>query len=343
MQHKIPMAGRRARCYGGRMDDFYAVTTTGIYCRTGCKSRPPLAKNVRRFKTAALARAAGFRPCKRCKPDDERAALDARLATVCRAIEAADEPPTLKELAALVDLSEAHLQRRFKAAIGVSPRAYAATLRKERLRRELRTGRRVTDAVYDAGFASQSQVYEDAAGLGMTPSQFRSGGADAEIVYAIVRSVLGDVLVAATGRGVCRVDIDDDRRALERRLREEFPKARLRREDDGLASTTSLIVAYVAGEGPWPRLPVAVRATAFQGRVWEALRAIAPGSTMTYTQLAAAIGSPRAARAVARACATNPIALLVPCHRILPSAGGVGGYRWEARRKERLLELERGG
>jgi AraC family transcriptional regulator of adaptative response/methylated-DNA-[protein]-cysteine methyltransferase len=326
------------------MTEFYAVRTTGIYCRRGCKSRRPLPENVEHFATAVQARAAGYRACKRCKPDDAAAAVDERFLRACRAIEAAEEAPTLKVLAALVGLSEAHLQRRFKAAIGVSPRAYAAMVRNRRLRAELRGGRSVTDALYGAGFTSASQAYENApAALGMTPGAFRGGAPGAEIVYAIVPSAVGHVLVAATERGVCRVDIDADRVALERRLRAEFPKARLRREDDGMASTTSLIVAYLAGERPWPRLPVDVRATAFQTRVWDALRAIAPGKTMTYAELAAAIGSPQAARAVARACASNPIALLIPCHRIVPAAGGVGGYRWDPARKRRLLALERTG
>jgi AraC family transcriptional regulator of adaptative response/methylated-DNA-[protein]-cysteine methyltransferase len=322
------------------MNEFYGVTTTGVYCRRGCKSRRPLPQNMRLFESADEARAAGFRPCKRCRPDQVRSGVDERFVRVCRAIEDAPEPPRLKELAALVGLSEAHLQRRFKAAIGVSPRAYAAMVRDKRLRSQLRDGRSVTEALLEAGFGSASQIYEEAM-LGMTPSAFRSGGEGVRIAYVIVRSALGEVLVAATERGVCRVDIADDARVLEERLRAEYPKALLRREDDRPASAASLIVAYLAGRGPWPRLPIDVRGTAFQRRVWETLRSIAPGKTLTYGELAAAIGSPRAVRAVARACATNPIALLIPCHRIVPAAGGVGGYRWDAARKVRLLELER--
>jgi AraC family transcriptional regulator of adaptative response/methylated-DNA-[protein]-cysteine methyltransferase len=326
------------------MSEFYGVRTTGIYCREGCKSRAPLPKNIERFATPAAARAAGYRACKRCKPDDPAALVDERLLRVCRAIESSGETPTLRELSKVAGLSEAHLQRRFKAAIGVSPRAYAEMVRRRRLRAGLQQGGNVTDAIYEAGFNSPSAVYAKAAqGLGMAPSRFRAGGEDVEIVYAIVPSALGRVLVAATERGVCRVDVDEDDRALERRLHAEFSKARVRREDDRLESTTSLIVRYLSGAGSWPRLPVDVRATAFQMRVWETLRSIAPGTTMTYSELAAAIGSPRAARAVARACASNPVALLIPCHRIIPRAGGVGGYRWQARRKERLLALERAG
>lgn len=175
----------------------------------------------------------------------------------------------------------------------------------------------------------------------MTPSQFRAGGKDATITYAIVGSPLGRILIAATSRGICRVDIGDDEGDLEHRLHAEYPKASVRREDDTLESTVSLIVDYLSGTAPWPHLPIDVRATAFQTRVWEALRSIAPGTTMTYSQLAEAIGSPNAARAVAHACALNPVALLIPCHRIVPQSGGVGGYRWNPARKERLLELER--
>jgi AraC family transcriptional regulator, regulatory protein of adaptative response / methylated-DNA-[protein]-cysteine methyltransferase len=341
LHRKIPVAAANGRCYDAAMNEFYGVKTTGVFCRTGCKSRAPLPKNVAYFKTPAAARAAGFRPCKRCRPESERQPVDERFLRVCRTIEESEEMPTLRELAEIVGLSEAHLQRTFKGAIGVSPRAYGEMVRQRRLRSGLKNGASVTDAIYDAGFTSPSQVYGRPDRLGMSPARFRAGGKDAAIVYAIVGSVLGRVLVAATEHGICRVDIDDGDAALEHRLHAEFPQAQLQREDDDLESTTSLIVRYLSGSGDWPRLPVDVRATAFQMRVWEALRAIKPGTTTTYTELAAAIGSPSAVRAVARACASNPIAVLIPCHRIVPRAGGVGGYRWRPRRKAQLLELER--
>jgi AraC family transcriptional regulator, regulatory protein of adaptative response / methylated-DNA-[protein]-cysteine methyltransferase len=282
---------------------FYGVRTTGIYCRAGCKSRRPLPQNVRHFATTADARAAGFRACKRCRPDDA-VAIDERIAHACRILDSAPEAVTLAELGARVGYSPAHLQRRFSAVVGMSPHRYAKLAREER--------------------------YE-------LP---RNGGKGLTVTYAIVASTLGRVLVAATQRGICRVDIAERDRALEQRLRGAFPSAQLERGEDRLESATSRIVAYLANEGPWPLLPIDVRATAFQMRVWDALRDIAPGQTMEYGQLARAIGSPSAARAVARAVATNPIALLIPCHRIVPASGGVGGYRWGPRRKERLLQLE---
>lgn len=282
----------------------YAVRTTGIYCRAGCKSRPPLQRNVRYFATTADARAAGFRACKRCRPDED-GAVDQRIAHACRILDTAPEAVTLAELGARVGYSPAHLQRRFTAIVGMSPHRYGKLARDER--------------------------YE-------LP---RKGGKGLIVTYAIVASTLGRVLVAATQRGICRVDIAERDRILEQRMREAFPAAGLERSDDRLESATSRIVAYLANEGPWPLLPIDVRATAFQMRVWDALRDIAPGQTMAYGQLARAIGSPSAARAVARAVAANPIALLIPCHRIVPARGGVGGYCWGARRKERLLQLER--
>jgi AraC family transcriptional regulator, regulatory protein of adaptative response / methylated-DNA-[protein]-cysteine methyltransferase len=283
---------------------FYGVRTTGVYCRTGCKSRRPLEKNVRYFANTADARAAGFRACKRCRPDDA-AGVDERIAHACRILDTAAEPLTLAELGARVGYSPTHLQRRFTAVVGMSPHRYAKLAREERYERP------------------------------------RKGGRGTTIVYAIVDSPLGRVLVAATQRGICRVDIGERDRTLEQQLRDAFPSATLERSDDRLESATSRIVAYLANEGPWPLLPIDVRATAFQLRVWDALRDIAPGQTMEYGALAKAIGSPTAARAVARAVASNPIALLIPCHRIVPASGGVGGYRWGPRRKERLLELER--
>ncbi len=269
------------------------------------------------------------------------APIDDRILQVCRAIESGEETPTLRELAQLIGLSEYHLQRQFKAALGLTPRQYAGMLKRERLRDRLQRPGSVTGAIFDAGFGSVSTAYERSSNaVGMTFSQFRAGGDGLEIAYAIAPSAFGYVLVAATDRGICRVDLDDDRDELEPRLQREFSRATLRREDDHLDSAMSRIVAYLSGVGEWPRLPVHVRATVFQARVWEALRGIAPGSRLTYSQVARAIGSPRAARAVARACASNPVALLIPCHRIVPESGGVGGYRWNPPRKHRLLELE---
>jgi AraC family transcriptional regulator, regulatory protein of adaptative response / methylated-DNA-[protein]-cysteine methyltransferase len=281
---------------------FYGVTTTGIYCRTGCKSRKPLEKNVRRFATARAAYLSGFRACKRCRPDEPEA-LEPAIVEACRILDAAEARVTLGELGKRVGMSPGHLQRRFTASIGLSPRAYA----------------------------------ERARAKGDLP---RGGGKGSAIQYALVDSALGTLLIAATKRGICRVDIDANARALERRLRDAFPKATLERADGALDTATSRIVAYLAREGPWPLLPIDVRATAFQLRVWDALRAIPSGRTMGYEELACAIGSPGAARAVARACASNPVALLVPCHRILLANGSTGGYRWGPQRKRALLDIE---
>lgn len=320
----------------------YGVRTTGVYCRPSCSSRRPRPENVDYFSDAAKARDAGFRACKRCRPDETETA-DARIVAACRYIDDVEHAPTLRELSERAGMSESHFQRKFTAALGVSPRAYALAAREERLRGALRGAPSVTGAIYDAGFNSASQAYGNASSaFGMSLSQFRSGGKGVEISYALADSALGKVLVAATSRGVCRVDISSDANGLEMRLRQTFPRATIVRSDEGLETTTSVIVRYLSGDGAWPKLPVDVRASAFQARVWSALREISPGFTMSYAQLATAIGSPSAARAVARACASNPVALLIPCHRIVPSSGGVGGYRWDSERKRRLLDMERG-
>jgi AraC family transcriptional regulator of adaptative response/methylated-DNA-[protein]-cysteine methyltransferase len=330
---------RRDAAYEGRF--IYAVKTTGVYCRPVCKSRRPLRENVEFFNGAEEARAAGYRACKRCKPDRATTA-DERILRACRFIEEAEAAPPLRELSAFAGMSETYFQRRFTAEIGLSPRRYGQMVRERRLRSSLREGGSVTNAIYEAGFNSASQVYGNVhAILGMTPADSRNGGKDVEITYSIVDSALGGVLIAATSRGICRVDIATTPAELEDGLRSTFPRAKLERADDRLESSASLIVAYLCGENAWPRLPVDVRASAFQARVWNALRDILPGTTLSYAQLAEAIGSPSAARAVARACATNPIALLIPCHRIVPSAGGVGGYRWGPERKRKLIDIER--
>lgn len=282
--------------------NYYAVKTTGIYCRRGCPSRTPRPENVVAFESAAQARNAGFRACKRCRPDDDAAAMQAAFVQACRAIEEHGGDLPLERLAAMAHMSPWHFQRRFTRAVGVSPKAYAQAVK----------------AAHD-----------------------RRSGRGTAIAYTIVATALGRVLVAATARGICRVDIGERNAELAERLRAAFPHAALEGENETVASAASLIVQYLAGSGPWPQLPIDVRASAFQARVWKALREIPAGKTLTYTDLANAIGEPRAARAVARACASNPIALLIPCHRIVPRSGGTGGYRWDPGRKERLLELER--
>lgn len=284
--------------------NYYAVKTTGVYCRRGCPSRTPRPENVVAFESAVQARGAGFRACKRCRPDEDAAETEAAFVQACRAIEVHDGDLPLERLAAMAHMSPWHFQRRFTRAVGVSPKAYAQAVKAARERRS---------------------------------------GRGAAIAYTIVATALGSVLVAATARGICRVDIGDRKAELAERLRAAFPHAAFESESENetVTSAASLVVSYLAGNGPWPQLPIDVRASAFQARVWKALRDIPAGKTLTYTDLANAIGEPRAARAVARACASNPIALIIPCHRILPRSGGTGGYRWDPRRKERLLELER--
>jgi AraC family transcriptional regulator of adaptative response/methylated-DNA-[protein]-cysteine methyltransferase len=321
----------------------YAVTTTGVYCRPTCASRRPLERNVRFFADTAGARAAGFRGCKRCRPDDtRRSAAPAWLAQACALLENAETPPTLDQLSAHVGVSRGHLQRTFSKAIGVSPHRYASALRDRRLRTSLRGGASVTAATYESGFGSSSRLYEAAGStIGMTPAQYRRGAAGVTLAFGIVPSALGAVIVALTERGVAHVALGDDAAALERDLRASFPGAAFERADDRVESAASALVRYLAGAGPWPSLPLDVRATAFQARVWEALTRLAPGATTTYGELARALGDPNATRAVARACATNPVALLIPCHRVLAKDGELRGYRWGVERKRRLLELER--
>ena len=320
----------------------YAVATTGVYCRPTCRSRRPLARNVRFYSAPDGARAAGFRACKRCRPDDVARAAPAWLATALQALGDAETVPKLDELAAVAGVSRAHLQRTFTKHVGVSPRQYAAKLRDDRLRTALRAGATVADATYESGFGSGSGVYEAAdKTIGMTPAKFRQGAAGMMLVYGLVDSALGAVIVAATRRGIAHVALGDDAGALERELRAAFPNARFKRADDRVATATSALVQYLAAAGPWPDLPLDVRATAFQARVWNALRRIAPGTTTSYGELARALGNPAATRAVARACATNPVALLIPCHRVIASNGDLRGYRWSLDRKARLLDIER--
>lgn len=322
---------------------FYGVKTTGVFCRPSCASRLPLERNVQFFPDTASAKAAGFRPCKRCRPDD--AAYDARpefIAHACRVLETADETPSLDELAARVGVSRAHLQRTFTKTVGVSPKRYAATLRDRRLRTALRSGASVTAATYESGFGSSSRMYESAPkAIGMTPAAYRRGATGESIAFGIVPSALGHVIVAATDRGIAHVALGDDPDQLERDLRASFPNAAIERADDRVESATSALVRYLANDGPWPHLPLDVRATAFQARVWEALTGIAPGATTTYGELAAALGDANATRAVAQACASNPVALLIPCHRVIAQNGDMRGYRWGVERKSRLLDLER--
>ena len=324
-----------------RMDGafYYAVTSTGVYCRPSCPSRRPRRTNVLFFRDAGAAEQSGFRPCRRCHP---RADQLAAIKSVCRYIEEhLDERITLTNLAAHAGLSRFHLQRKFKAALGLSPREYADACRARLLKRHLRGAPSVTAAIYDAGYGSSSRVYERAGALGMTPAVYRKGGQDARIDFVTTASPLGRMLVAATERGVCAIQFGDSDESLEAALHREFPAARIRRNRATLRRWKDAVLHHLRGPEVPLELPLDIRATAFQRRVWDHLRAIPAGSTESYSQVAAALGAPKAARAVARACATNPVAIAIPCHRVVREDGHPGGYRWGVDRKQALLAHEK--
>lgn len=321
----------------------YAVASTGIYCRPGCASRTPRREHVRFFDGAAAAEAAGFRACKRCRPDRGGATAPAlAIAAAQQYLDAhLDETVTLDQLARVVHMSPHHLQRTFKRQVGLSPRRYVEVRRMELLKERLRNGDTVTRATFEAGYGSASRLYEQAAtNLGMTPGTYRRGGQGMLIHYATAATPLGRLLVAATGRGVCAVTLGDDDASLEAALRHEYPSATLARGGAELEQWVDELVAYLEGQRTRLDLPLAPPATDFQRRVWEALREIPYGSTRSYQEVAVAIGRPTAARAVARACASNRVALIIPCHRVVRGDGDLSGYRWGRERKRRLLELE---
>jgi AraC family transcriptional regulator of adaptative response/methylated-DNA-[protein]-cysteine methyltransferase len=325
----------------------YGVRSTGIYCRPACPSRRPKRDQVVFFARPDAAEHAGFRACRRCSPR-QYAGSEAQAELVqraCRLIEErADQPPTLGELGAAIGVSPYHLQRTFKRAMGITPRQYADARRLDRLRARLKEGDTVTTALYAAGYGSSSRLYEQSPDqLGMTPATYGRGGAGARIGFATAASPLGRLLVAATERGVCFVSLGDEDAELEASLRGEFPAAEIRRDDEVLGAWTDAIVRHLSGAQPSLDLPTDVRATAFQRSVWEALRTIPSGETRTYQQIARELGQPGAARAVGRACATNPVAIVIPCHRALGADGELRGYRWGLARKRALLEQEAEG
>ena len=324
-----------------RMDGefYYAVTSTGVYCRPSCPSRLPKRSNVRFFANPDAAEQAGYRACRRCRP---RVDAHAPLERLRRYIEDhLDDHPTLEDLAARAGLSPSHLQRKFKAAFGLSPHEFAEACRARLLKRELRQGDSVTGAIYDAGYGSSSRVYENSAGsLGMTPATYREGGKGARIDYGTAVSPLGRVLLAATERGVCSIRFGDADEPLEAALRAEFPAAEIRRNKTAVRRWIDALLQHLRGPDIPLELPLDIRATAFQKKVWEHLRSIPAGETESYSKVAESIGEPAAVRAVARACATNPVAVAIPCHRVVRAGGESGGYRWGVERKRRLLAAE---
>jgi AraC family transcriptional regulator, regulatory protein of adaptative response / methylated-DNA-[protein]-cysteine methyltransferase len=325
---------------------FYAVRTTGVYCRVGCASRLPKRENVVFFNTSAEAEAAGYRSCKRCTPqaDSPFTQQTEWVEQACRLIEAAETPPTLNELAAAIGLSASHLHSLFKETLGVTPHGYAAELRAGRIRDGLaqRAGDdTIAGAIFDAGYNSGSRLYEKSEDvLGMTPSSYRDGASGLHLRYAIVECFLGCMLVAATDRGLCAIQFGSHSGELVENLQARFPKADLQLAGPDFKGWVSQVIAFIETPRQGLELPLDVQGTAFQQRVWSALRTIPAGETRSYTEVAQQIGQPRAVRAVASACAANKLAVAIPCHRVVRSDGGLGGYRWGIERKETLLDLE---
>lgn len=321
----------------------YAVRTTGVYCRPGCSARLAQRANVEFFATPAQASAQGYRACKRCRPDEDAINDDSLAAVieVCRSLEKSDAAPDVATMSSRLGYSERHLRRRFLEVVGVSIGSYARAQRAQRARASLRAGTSVTQSVIESGFGSSRAFYEHAATrLGMTPGRYRDAGRGERVGYTSIVTPIGVVLAASTGKGVCAVMVGPDEGLLIEELAAEFANATLERDDDGLRELASVLASSVKGEADSTRLPLDLEGTAFQIRVWETLRTIPAGQTRTYSQVAALIGSPKAVRAVGTACAKNPVALTVPCHRVVRQDGSLGGYRWGLDVKEALLRSE---
>jgi AraC family transcriptional regulator of adaptative response/methylated-DNA-[protein]-cysteine methyltransferase len=332
-----------ARSAGADGNFFYSVRTTGVYCRPSCPARVPRPENVRFHATQEAAEAAGFRPCKRCKPDQPTLLEQhsARVTDACRLIETSPTVPSLESLAARAGMSTFHFHRVFKAVTGLTPRAYAAAHRGERVRRTLGRSPSVTAAIYESGYSSNGRFYgETERMLGMTPSDYRAGGANAEIRFAVGESSLGSILVAMSERGVCAILMGDDPDALVHDLQDRFTQATLVGGDADFERLVARVVGFVEAPRLGLDLPLDVRGTAFQQRVWQALRDIPAGATASYSEIARRIGAPRSVRAVAKACAANPLAVAIPCHRVVRNDGGLSGYRWGVDRKRTLLSRE---
>lgn len=322
---------------------FYSVKTTGVYCRPSCGSRLPRPENVQFHATQADAERAGFRPCKRCKPNDALSSekLAATVVEICRLIESAEEAPSLEALARRAKMSPFYFHRVFKRITGLTPKQYAAAHRSGRVRKELHGGGSVTNAIFDAGYQSSSRFYEKSGEiLGMKPTDFRAGGRNAQIRFAIGQSSLGSILVAQSARGICAIAIGDDPETMVRDLQDRFPQAQLIGADRDFEKLVARVVGFVEAPRIGLDLPLDVRGTAFQQRVWRALRKIPAGKTVSYTDIAKRIGAPKAVRAVAQACGANPVAVAIPCHRVVRNDGALSGYRWGIERKRALLEKE---
>ena len=331
-----------ARDAGQDGEFVYGVASTRIYCRPSCPSRRPLRSRVSFFESPTAAEHAGYRACRRCEPQqDQRRAIRQIQHARDYIDQHPDETVTLERLGQIAQMSPYHLQRTFKWVVGVSPKTYASARRLDRMKSRLRQGDTVTRATYDAGYGSGSRAYEHArAGLGMTPGAYRNGGRGLRIEYTVVSTAVGYLLVATTDRGLCAVMMGDDTAQLETALRGEYPAAALERNDGSLRGYTEAVVGLLLGQEEGP-LRLHIQGTPFQWQVWEALRRIPPGETRTYQEIAREVGRPTAARAVARACASNRVALVIPCHRVVRETGELGGYRWGVERKRQILEQER--
>tara|TARA_R110000850_G_scaffold70053_22_gene155536 strand:+ start:25786 stop:26865 length:1080 start_codon:yes stop_codon:yes gene_type:complete len=333
----------QARDKGADGSFVYSVKTTGVYCRPSCSARPARPENVAFHARPEEAVAAGFRACKRCKPDqvNQDAENKALITAACRLIEAQEQMPKLKELAAKIGLSEFHFHRVFKRITGLTPRQYALAHQAKRVRSGLSGKGTVTDAIMAAGFGSSSRFYEKSNDvLGMTPKLFRSGGDDQQIRFAVGECSLGSVLVAASGKGVCAISLGDDPDALVRALQDQFPNADLVGGDKAFENLVAQVVGMIESPGQAVELPLDIRGTAFQQKVWQALREIPAGSTASYLDVARQIGAPRSFRAVAQACGANTLAVAIPCHRVVKQNGALSGYRWGVQRKQELLNRE---
>jgi AraC family transcriptional regulator of adaptative response/methylated-DNA-[protein]-cysteine methyltransferase len=322
---------------------WYSVVTTGVYCRPSCPSRTANAKNVQLHNSLEGAKATGFRPCKRCNPDGLSADAEnvALVAKVCRIIEESEEEPALEELSEAAGRSPSYFHRMFKAITGVTPKEYATAHRAAKVRHGLASGSSVTEAIYNAGFNSSGRFYEKSTDmLGMTPSQYRAGGNNEDIRFAVGQTSLGAILVASTKKGVAAILLGDDPDELVRDLQDRFPKAHLIGADNGYEALVARVVGFVEAPKIGLNLPLDVRGTAFQERVWKALQEIPAGATVSYAEIARRIGAPRSVRAVAGACAANNLAVAIPCHRVVRNDGALSGYAWGVDRKRSLIDRE---
>lgn len=323
---------------------FYSVATTGVYCRPSCPARRPKRENIAFHATAEDAERAGFRPCRRCNPREpsQQERYASKVAETCRLIENAEHPPKLEDLARAADLSPYHFHRVFKALTGVTPKAYEKARRQERVRKNLRRKSSVTEAIHESGFSTSGRFYADAADiLGMTPARFRAGGAGTEMRFAVGACSLGAILVAASTKGITAIFLGDDPETLVHDLEDRFPKSNLIGGDRKFEAIVAKVIGFIETPARGLDLPLDIQGTAFQHRVWQALRDVPAGTTTSYTEVAERIGRPEAVRAVATACAANTIAVAIPCHRVVRADGSLSGYRWGVARKQELIARER--